>query len=32
VAKLLADAAETRLSQPIITRDPALAGDLVAAE
>jgi hypothetical protein len=32
VAKLLADAAQTRLSQPTITRDPALAGDLVAAE
>ena len=32
VAKLLAEAAETRLSQPIITRDPAFAGDLVAAE
>ena len=32
VAKLLAEAAETRLSQPTITRDPAMAGDLVAAE
>ena len=32
VAKLLAEAAETRLSQPTITRDPAHAGDLVAAE
>lgn len=32
VAALLADAAQTRLSQPTIARDPALAGDLVAAE
>ena len=32
VAKLLADAAETRLSQPTISRDPALAAGLVAAE
>ncbi len=32
VAKLLAEAAETRLALPTITRDPACAGDLVAAE
>jgi hypothetical protein len=32
VAKLLAAAAQTRLSQPTITRDPGHAGDLVAAE
>lgn len=32
VAKLLADAAETRLSQPNISHDPALAAGLVAAE
>jgi Bacterial PH domain len=32
VATLLADAAQTRLAQPSITRDPAYAGDLVAAE
>ncbi len=32
VAKLLAEAAETRLSEPTITRDPGHMGDLVAAE
>jgi hypothetical protein len=32
VAKLLAEAAETRLAQPVITRDPAAAGTLLAAE
>jgi hypothetical protein len=32
VAKLLAEAAETRLARPVITRDPAAAGALVAAE
>ncbi len=32
VAKLLAEAAQTRLSQPTITRDPAQVGDLIAAE
>jgi hypothetical protein len=32
VAKLLAEAAETRLSQPTLTRDPPAMGDLVAAE
>jgi Bacterial PH domain len=32
VANLLAEAAQTRLAQPIITRDPAFAGNLVAAE
>jgi hypothetical protein len=32
VAKLLAEAAQTRLSEPVITRDPVRAGDLVAAE
>jgi Bacterial PH domain len=32
VARLLAEAAQTRLSQPVITRDPARTGDLVAAE
>jgi Bacterial PH domain len=32
VAKMLAEAAETRLAQPTITRDPAFAGGLVAAE
>mgnify|MGYP003527031574 CR=1 FL=1 len=32
VARLLAEAAETRLARPVITRDPAYAGDLVAAE
>ncbi|MGL4320514.1 MAG: photosynthetic complex putative assembly protein PuhB [Paracoccaceae bacterium] len=32
VAKLLAEAAETRLAQPTVTRDAAFAGGLVAAE
>jgi Bacterial PH domain len=32
VAKLLAEAAQTRLSEPVITREPGPAGDLVAAE
>jgi hypothetical protein len=32
VAKLLAEAAQTRLSEPRITRDPDHLGDLVAAE
>ena len=32
VATLLSEAAETRLAQPTIRRDPAFAGDLVAAE
>ena len=32
VARLLADAAETRMARPVLTRDPAGAGDLVAAE
>ncbi|MCU0802857.1 MAG: PH domain-containing protein [Rhodobacteraceae bacterium] len=32
VARLLAEAAETRLAQPIITRDPAFVPGLVAAE
>jgi hypothetical protein len=32
VAKLLAEAAETRLAQPSVTRDPAFAPGLVAAE
>ena len=32
VAKLLAEAAETRLAQPTISRDPAFAGGLMAAE
>jgi hypothetical protein len=32
VARLLAEAAETRLAQPVITRDPAAAGTLLAAE
>jgi Bacterial PH domain len=31
VARLLAQAAETRLAQPSVTRDPALAGHLIAA-
>lgn len=32
VAALLSEAAQTRLAQPTISRDPAFAGDLVAAE
>ncbi|MGL5010213.1 MAG: photosynthetic complex putative assembly protein PuhB [Paracoccaceae bacterium] len=32
VARMLAEAAETRLSQPAVTRDPAFAPGLVAAE
>lgn len=32
VARILTDAAETRLSQPTVTRDPAFGSDLVAAE
>lgn len=32
VARLLAEAAETRMAQPIISRDPAHAGAMVAAE
>lgn len=32
VAQILAEAAETRVSQPVVERQTALAGDLVAAE